>query len=589
VVRVLDSGLSSRLRQRVIRVDGESATEQLETLRFAFTPGEDRLQILQAEVIHAGGQRSRPRGVVTERPGGKQSGVYTLTAFKAVQFNNLHDGDIVHVQVRHDEIGERNLFGRFFGILLPVQDALPKARVELVLDAPAARTLFAKGSGVGEPTRSQDGDRQRLSWSLRDVPALALERGMPGYGDIAAYASVSTYERWSDMAEWYRDLVRPQLELSDDLRAKAGAIVAGTATLAERVAAIQAWVVTNTRYVGIEFGIHGFKPYRVSQVVERGYGDCKDKASLLIALLDAVGVHAEFVLVRTRDLGQLRETPATLWAFNHAIAYVPELDAYIDGTSEFAGLGEVPALDQGAMVLRIDMRPGATGEPTLTTLPFLTAEQNLSEVAAQVRVAADGSAHAAIKDTVRGTQAPEVRRLLHDAERRDERLAGLLGEQYPGARLLTATYRHLDVLGAPVVIEAEVAIPHLARRQGGALVLPLDPDPQRTLNRYGAWAERKQPLQIKSLFEERGVTRFVLPPGARFGPLPAPVKLTTPFGSYELTATAVGDALELVERFRLTVAEVKPADYPAFRAWLGAIGAARAATVTIETGPGGGA
>ena len=59
-------------------------------------------------------------------------------------------------------------------------------------------------------------------------------------------------------------------------------------------------MLENTRYVALEFGIHGYKPYRVSQVLSRRFGDCKDKASLLMVLLREVGVEAELVLLRTR-------------------------------------------------------------------------------------------------------------------------------------------------------------------------------------------------------------------------------------------------------------------------------------------------
>ena len=66
-----------------------------------------------------------------------------------------------------------------------------------------------------------------------------------------------------------------------------------------RVRAVYNFVVENTRYVGLEFGIHGYKPYKVTQVLARRFGDCKDKASLLLALLREVGVDADLVLVRT--------------------------------------------------------------------------------------------------------------------------------------------------------------------------------------------------------------------------------------------------------------------------------------------------
>ena len=89
------------------------------------------------------------------------------------------------------------------------------------------------------------------------------------------------------------------------------------------------FVVSQTRYVGLEFGIHGYKPYRVDQVLARRFGDCKDKASLVHALLGAAGIDSRLVLLRMRRLGRMPETPASLAVFNHAIAYVPDTETKI--------------------------------------------------------------------------------------------------------------------------------------------------------------------------------------------------------------------------------------------------------------------
>ena len=91
------------------------------------------------------------------------------------------------------------------------------------------------------------------------------------------------------------------------------------------VRAIYNFVVTNTRYVALEFGIHGYKPYRVDRVLARRFGDCKDKASLIHAMLKVAGVDSRLVLLRMRHLGAIGEEPASLAAFNHAIVYVPQV------------------------------------------------------------------------------------------------------------------------------------------------------------------------------------------------------------------------------------------------------------------------
>ncbi|HRE91682.1 MAG TPA: DUF3857 domain-containing protein, partial [Myxococcota bacterium] len=316
VTQVFPSGLASQFRQMAIRIDAPSAAERYETMAFPFTPGEDRLEVLEAEVIRADGTRLRPELVGEQRDQGKSEGVYTLTAYRVVRFPSLLPGDLVHIQTRKDEIGSRNLFGDFFGVFFPISSDLDKSFVEAIVEAPATRTLYHHAVGVAAPRVERDGELQRLTFSAEDHPALVIEPNMPGYGDVGAWVSISTFSSWEALASWYRQLVQPQLEVPDDLAALVRQLVAGppdadpTRELERKVALVHGWVVEKTRYVGIEFGIHGFKPYKVSEVVKRGYGDCKDKASLLIALLRAVGVEAELVLVRTRDLGDLAGTPS---------------------------------------------------------------------------------------------------------------------------------------------------------------------------------------------------------------------------------------------------------------------------------------
>ena len=84
-------------------------------------------------------------------------------------------------------------------------------------------------------------------------------------------------------------------------------ITNGLQTDKEKIAAIQEFVLRSTHYVALEFGIYSYKPYPVTQIYARRFGDCKDKASLMIALLRAAGIEAEIALVRTRSLGDVRQ------------------------------------------------------------------------------------------------------------------------------------------------------------------------------------------------------------------------------------------------------------------------------------------
>lgn len=589
VTQVFPSGLASQFRQMAFRIDTASAAERYETMAFPFTPGEDRLEVLEAEVIRADGSRLRPQVVGEQRDEGKSEGVYTLTAYRVVRFPALLPGDVVHIQTRKDEIGSRNLFGDFFGVFFPISSDLDKSFVEAIVEAPATRPLHYGLSGVAAPKVELADGVQRLTFTAVDHPALAIEPNMPGYGDVGAWVSVSTFSSWEALVTWYRQLILPQLEVPDDLATLARQLVSGpaetdpTRELERKVALVHGWVVEKTRYVGIEFGIHGFKPYKVSEVVKRGYGDCKDKASLLVALLRAVGVKAELVLVRTRDLGDLSGTPATLWAFNHAIAYVPGLGLYLDATAETSGLRELPDLDQDALVLRLD--PWSEAAPTVARIPMQSPEDNRVTANSRYVIEPSGDAVVSLEETIRGSSAGRIRGRFQDATRRDAAIAQLLASQHPGTELIEASYENVDRIGLPVTIRARASMPRLATRNGNTLEIPTAFEPGLKLRQMAPLASRKQPLIVTAREFEENTDLYELPAGATVSDLPAPLSLETPFATWRRSfEVEAGERPRLVARhfWRLDVDRISPADYPAYRRMLEAIARAEGARIRVE-------
>src|SRR6476620_1365289 len=110
-------------------------------------------------------------------------------------------------------------------------------------------------------------------------------------------------------------------------------------------------VVQRTRYVALEFGIYGYKPRPCALTFARGWGDCKDKATLIVTMLKEAGIPASLVLVRTGMRGEFETEPASLAPFDHAIAYVPSMNLFLDVTAEYSGSTELPAMDRAALAL----------------------------------------------------------------------------------------------------------------------------------------------------------------------------------------------------------------------------------------------
>ena len=282
-------------------------------------------------------------------------GLYYDNRAEVVRFEGLRPGDVVEIQYLVDDVSSENQMADYFGDLQYVAETIPKRRWDYTLIAPASRPIHANVPRVArlEQKTTVDGDDRVYRFAATDIAKVDAEPAMPGTAETAPYLHVSTYATWAEVGAWYWHLVEDQLTADDDVRRTARGLVTPRMTDEARVRAVYNFVVENTRYVGLEFGIHGYKPYKVTQVLARRFGDCKDKASLLLALLREVGVDADLVLVRTRRGGRLDPQPASLAVFDHAIVYVPKLDRYLDGTAEFAGLAELPTEDQGVMVLRV--------------------------------------------------------------------------------------------------------------------------------------------------------------------------------------------------------------------------------------------
>src|SRR4029079_6470600 len=105
------------------------------------------------------------------------------------------------------------------------------------------------------------------------------------------------------------------------------------------------WGIENRGCVALEFGIYGYKPHRCVQTVTRGWGDCKDKDTVITTLLNELGIPAKMGVLRTQMKGGLRSKVASFAPFDHAIAYVPSMNLYLDGTAEYTRIDATTWLD----------------------------------------------------------------------------------------------------------------------------------------------------------------------------------------------------------------------------------------------------
>ncbi|MEO0326372.1 MAG: DUF3857 domain-containing protein, partial [Myxococcota bacterium] len=561
---VYASGLGSSFRQLATQIHDDEGARALRTHAIQFDPGSQRVDLRLARVHRADGSRLEATQLYEQPLGEPWYRIYYDTRALVVVFPDLEPGDVVELRWRVDDVAHRNLFADYYGDLRFFQGFAPRAHVEYVLIAPEERALHFGAPELPGITRSEERDAglRITRFVAEDVPALREEPAMPGMTEVAPYLHVSTYATWEEVGAWWWGLVQDQLTLDDGLRRTVRQLVRGKTSARDKVVAIHDWVVANTRYVGLEFGIHGYKPYRVRQIVERGFGDCKDKASLLYVMFEEAGIDAHLVLVRTRRNGRIEAEPASLAVFDHAIAYVPELDLYIDGTAEHSGVAELPPMDQGVTVLHV-WPEGSE----LRRTPVLPPEQSQHTRRLELRLRTDGSGEVSATETLAGTEAPAYRSRYQAEGTRTERLEAQLRGLFPGVRVARQRFSGLASLEEPVTVRWNGTAPQLALRDGA--LLRMAPAAAGELTRAMATQPRREhvlDLGGTSAYVEERVVR--LAPGLRVREAPAGGTAESPFGTLTLSVSTEGRALVL--RTELVVARdrIAPDDYAAFRGWL---------------------
>lgn len=505
-------------------------------------------------------------------------GLYYDLRELAIPFDDLREGDVVRVAYRVEPVGAPLIPGRFNTVEI-LQDRIPKHRGTVTVTAPKSLGLRTQvslpdhvrlaGGRVEASRRDLAEGREEVRIELYDLPGLALERMMPGTAEVAATWQVANYASWAELAKTYDALIAPQRVLNDAMRAwvetqrdavrgKDGAI-----SQPRLVRRIVEGVVRDVRYVGLEFGIHGYKPYRSDQVWSRRFGDCKDQATLLVTLLEHAGVPARVVLVRTRPEGRVPNPIPSLALFDHAIVYLPDQGAYVDPTVRTFGLGELPPGDQGAQVLVLDDQAQALGAAPIDAVGASGIDGMYTLI-----LGTDGGAGVRGKVVFYGSQAPPYRERLADEDVRQDRLEKMLNGRYPGLALSAYETSDPRDLGRPFEMGFTAHVPQHLARSGQTLQVRHPAGGAGLAERWVGDAKRRHPLVLGPPARHRTRFKYVLPPGWEVRELPPSDSLKTRLGQFEVSWTREPGAVRVDTVLEIAVDQVPVDAYGAFRVFM---------------------
>lgn len=434
-----------------------------------------------------------------------------------------------------------------------------------VVRVPAGRQLAMHVQGPIEHRVERVGEQDVHWFTASNTPPLVPEPQMPPVEDLIAMVTLSTLTTWDEYAQWERALLTEVFEANDQLRGLARRLTEGATTPRERLDRLFHYVAEEIRYQqDYESTIAGVRPHSCPVVLERGYGDCKDKAVLLILLAREVGLDLRFAVLRTTNAGRVvREVPNQ--QFNHAIVYVPpqqgiERGLFMDPTTDGLDLGNLRSDDQGATALVLEQ---ASGRYEFIEIPYAAPDRERTECTLEVSVASAEQGTANSRCRWRGGTGSALRQILRNEERARQLRQSIANGFFNGANVQSHAERNHDDIRAPV--EMDLGIDLSASIQAEQTNRRVHVPSLFTLAAATRLESRRTPLRLGPPDSSHFVVRMELPARARVVRTPEPFRIEHRCFRMTRTTQVQGRVVTVTTDYERTCPEIPPEEYPEVR------------------------
>lgn len=443
-------------------------------------------------------------------------------------------------------------------------------------------------------------------WELRNLPYLEAEPAQPEFTNLIPRLAVSvyppagksapvrTFASWQDVSRYTIELSDPQTAYTPEMEAKARELTANAKTEFERIQAIARYA-QSVNYISIQIGLGrggGYRPHAAAEVFSKNYGDCKDKANLMRALLKALKIESYPVIIYSGDPTYVRPEWPSPHQFNHYIIAIKVSEDTIaptvinhpaagrllifDPTDDDTPFGYLPDHEQGSYAL---VAVGDVGD--LLKMPVTLPEANRLERTVEAELSADGQLTAKVSERSFGQAAVDERRMFKRVAKPQylKTLERWITQTAPSANVLKAEPLD-DALAGKFALDVEFKSPSYGQVMQGRLLVFKPAVVSRRSSVFLTDTKRKHPVVLESEAYSETV-KIKLPPGFEVDEFPEATELNQSFGNYAAVCEVKDGHLLFKRTLVLKSATIPVEQYTAVRSFFERIRAVEQAPVVL--------
>ena len=573
-VTVDSTGMVDTITRQAIKVLTHEGKRDAEVVE-AYERGGRQVKDLRAWLVAPGGLVKTYEKNNIQDLGAYSDELYNDFRLRRISANNAELGSVFvyesDVQQQATEAQDRFAF----------QSNLPAVESRYSITVPTGWTVTGRLLNHEPILPIVDGNTS--TWVLKNLAFREREEYAPHlYGTAALLAvdfkpptdmaDLPCFKAWSDVSRFYTKLAEPQGEVTPEMAAKVRELTAGLSSDYDKVRAIGHYV-QKFRYVEIAMDLSnygGARPHPAPQVFAKQYGDCKDKANLMRALLKSAGIPSYWVIIFSGDRTFVKKDWPSPSQFNHMILAVQINQAtktptafespvgrvlLFDPTDNKTPLGDLPYYLQDSYAL---ICAGAGGD--LVRIPVMAPDANLLTQTVEASLDATGSIKASVASESTGQTA-----------RRERGLAEGTPEQYKAAM---ENYLSYYVKGASVsdvnmhdaydqnrfTTSLKFSSDHYAQSMQSRMLVFNVAVVEPMANRFPAVMERKEPILLNGKVYRKHVA-MKLPAGFTVDEMPSPLTTKTAFAQFTVAYRQEPGQLIMDEELRTETVTLPASQY----------------------------
>jgi TonB family protein len=554
------------------RIQSDAGVRQYGVLPFPYQASVGRVEVQDVRVIKANGSvvatpLDSLQDVTSELY--RDAPLYSDLREKHVAVKGLEPGDTLEYSVRW--LLEKPLAtGQFWTSYQFIKNMVVLDE-QLEIGVPREREVKLKNQTIQPKMREENGRRIYL-WKTSNLESVSVEeqRKAQGYNAVRGLLPppdvlISSFRSWEEVGRWYEGLQREKIQSTPEVKAKAEELTKGLSDDDAKVHAIYNYVSLRYRYVAISFGIGRYQPHAAEAILGNQYGDCKDKHTLLAALLNAVGIRAYPALINSQ--AAVDEDVPSPGQFNHVISVVAKGSAlsWMDTTPEVTAIGQLiyPLRGKPALVIMPD-KVGFQTTPANSAL----ASKHTATVTAKIDT--DGTLRAHVETTDRGDSELFMRysfRRVSESQWKD------LTKQISYGARLGGTIDDVRISSPekteePFIMAYDYTLKDFAEDDKHRFVVPIPPLTIPEVKDEDL--KRKTPLWIGNTGEQQYESRIEFPKGWTATP-PTPIDLKESFADFQGSSEVREGVLITKRRLMLKASAVTPDQLTSYKTFQKAI------------------